>query len=278
MRHWSRGDPLKSCRWRYRRAWPEGHIGPGDLRLGFARCISRGMLGRWLAVCSLGVAVACSTEQVSEQTAQPAEGGGTGGAPAAGGGDTADGPIEIGSGHDDSGSGHDDSGGGPDDSGSVGSGDGDSVEGSIDDALDASGSDADATMPGPPGWGIRCGDSRCDPPTQFCCLDATPSCLPHGSTACPAHVTTLECDDRGDCCDESGCGLAVCCAYQNGAGPAKARCGGCKGDQVQNLCDPQGTLGQCGGGGPTHAPRCLEQNEDAGSPRLIPGYSYCIPT
>jgi hypothetical protein len=139
----------------------------------------------------------------------------------------------------------------------------------------ASGRDADASVQHPPGWGIHCGTLLCDPTIEFCCLGATPSCLPRGSTACSG-ATSLECDDRYDCCEEGVCGRQACCANKGETGPVKGQCGICEGDQVQYLCDPNGIPAQCGGG-PTHVPVCAP-SEDAGAPRLIPGYPYCVPT
>jgi hypothetical protein len=108
-------------------------------------------------------------------------------------------------------------------------------------------------------------------------LGSVPSCLPKGSTACAAGDITLECDDRFDCCEEGVCGRQECCANKNETGPAKAQCGVCTGEQLQFLCDPKGLRDQCPGVGPTHIPYCAP-TEDAGAPRLIPGYPYCVPT
>jgi hypothetical protein len=125
---------------------------------------------------------------------------------------------------------------------------------------------------------VRCGSVTCDLRAgEYCCLDATPSCvgaqqgpgpgpgpIAFPATQCSAGKDRLHCDDSSDCA-----GSEVCCAVQSGLGSTGdatcTRAANCVSIyQVQELCDP------------ADPEACSDSKVcSATNSSLFKGYDYC---
>jgi len=118
---------------------------------------------------------------------------------------------------------------------------------------------------------IRCGNTECSAPNQFCCIptgNAAPRCVSNlSSINCGIAADEVHCDDRTDC-QVAG---QVCCAQPGiGGNGATAMCrpsGTCNGmGQTELLCDPEANE-PCPNGGSN---ACRTDNQT-----LIAGYPSC---
>jgi hypothetical protein len=115
---------------------------------------------------------------------------------------------------------------------------------------------------------IRCGNTTCSAPGEFCCIPTNnqiPRCVAPGGL-CPLNADRVACDDRTDCPDPL---RQICCA-ENPNGPNVADCRlplNCDAQNAgQQLCDPLQTA-SCFMPGLTSC--MLDQQA------IITGYPYC---